>query len=69
MLELILAFLLCAVVGKIADSENLSAIVWGCATFVVVILCMAIPLPYLRLGVALVVMFVLLMLYKMYAKV
>ena len=67
MLELLLALLLCAVMAKIADSEGLSGLLWGCLTFLVTLGCLLIPIPFLRLGIALVLMFVILTAYKMTA--
>lgn len=69
MLELLLAFLLCAVMAKVADSEGLSGLLWGCLTFIVVLGSLVIPIPFLRLGIALVAMFVILTVYKIVAKV
>lgn len=69
MLELILAFLLCAVMAKVADADGLSGIIWGCITFVIALACLLIPIPFLRLGVAMVLVFAAMLGYKMVAQV
>ncbi|GEM_PF-1363612 len=69
MLEILLAFLLVAVMAKVADSDNMSAIIWGCVTFLVCLGCLFIPIPFLRLGIAIIIVFAAMTGYKMIAKV
>lgn len=52
MFELIFGFAVCVAVGKLAEKNGGSAIVWGGMTFVLCLVSMLIPLPYLRMLVA-----------------
>jgi hypothetical protein len=58
MLELIVGVLAIVAMGKIASADNQSPIIWGSVTLLLVIGCMFIPMPFLRVGVAFVLAFV-----------
>lgn len=68
MLEIILAILLCGIMYKIADQEQLSGVAWGGLTMLVCVASVFVPLPYLRVIIAGVAMFVAMIIYKIVAR-
>ena len=65
MFELFLIPFAVAAMAKIADYEEQSALTWGAATLGLTILALfTIPLPFARILIALLVAFVLLMIFK-----
>jgi hypothetical protein len=65
MFELIVAILLIVAMLKIANADNQSPVLWGGVTFLVAAACIAlIPLPFIRLGIAGVVVFLAMIGYK-----
>lgn len=65
MLELFLGIGVCVLMGKIATADNLSAPIWFVITFVLCVLSLFMPLPYLRFLAAGFVAFVSMIGYKM----
>jgi hypothetical protein len=59
MLELILIFVACAAVGRIAEMDRRSSFGWGLITFLICMASLYIPLPYLRVGIGVLITFVL----------
>jgi hypothetical protein len=61
---------ICAVVAmyKIADADGRSGLVWGVITLFIVFGCFAIPLPFLRVLIALIIAFVALMVRKGFSR-
>ena len=68
MLELILGIGVCVTMGKIASTDNQSATIWFVLTFVLCVLSLFIPLPYLRFLAAGFAAFVAMIGYKMATK-
>jgi hypothetical protein len=66
MIELLMIAAVVVAMGKIADIENRSALVWGALALVLSIgMMFAMPtLPYLRVGIAFVLLFILMMVMK-----
>jgi hypothetical protein len=64
MLEIGLLVAACVAMGKIADADGRSAMVWGLITLGLCAASLLIPLPMLRILIAAVVSFVLLMVAK-----
>ncbi|HUG90430.1 MAG TPA: hypothetical protein VML55_06335 [Planctomycetaceae bacterium] len=61
MLEVALGIALCVIIGKIADADGQSGIIWGAVTFLLCFASLAIALPFLRIlfaGVAAVVLMI-----------
>jgi hypothetical protein len=54
----------CIAMGKIADAEGRSAVVWGIITLVFCLASLAIPLPFVRILLAVLVAFIALMVAK-----
>jgi len=52
MIEIILGVVLCAGMAKIASADDQSGIVWGFVTFIILLGCLAIPIPYVRVLIA-----------------
>jgi hypothetical protein len=68
MFELIVGFLAIGAMVKIADADNQSSLLWGAATFGLIVLCsILIPLPFLRIGIAFVLAFIAMTAYKVIA--
>jgi hypothetical protein len=67
MLELVVGIMAVVAMGKIASADNQSPILWGSLTLLLVIGCMFIPLPFLRVGLAFVVAFVAMIGFKVAA--
>ena len=67
MLEL--AMIVAAVVAmvRIASADDQSPLIWGLVTFGICVLCLGIPLPLIRVGIALVLSFLAMTLYKVVA--
>ena len=59
MLELLVLVGVCIAIGKIASADGKSGFLWGMVALLLCFLSMAIPLPFLRLGIAGVATFVL----------
>jgi succinate-acetate transporter protein len=57
---------ICAVIAmaKVADADGRSGLVWGIITVFIVVGCFFIPLPFLRVLIALIIAFVALMVRK-----
>ena len=54
-MELVRVIFAIVVMVRVADAENRSPIIWGAATFLLCMLSLAIPLPFLRILIALAV--------------
>ena len=52
MLELVVGIMAVAAVAKVAAADNQSPILWGSLTLALVVGCMFIPMPFLRVGLA-----------------
>ena len=64
MLEIIVGIMAVVAMAKVASADNQSPIIWGSVTFVLVIACLFIPMPFLRVGLAFVLAFVAMIGYK-----
>ena len=64
MCEIVMCVFVIVAMVKIASHEDLSPWVWGAISFAICILSLAIPLPFIRVGVALVLSFAAMMLYN-----
>ena len=64
MIEIGLAIAACVAMAKIADADARSSIVWGIITLAICAASFAIPLPFLRVLLAFIVAFVLMMVAK-----
>jgi hypothetical protein len=64
MFEIGLAVAACVAMGKIADADGRSAIVWGLSTLGLCLASVLIPLPFLRILLAALVAFIALMVAK-----
>lgn len=64
MIEIVVLIACTVLMMKIADHEQLSSIIWGAITAGLCILCLAIPLPYFRMLIALGLSFVLMTVYN-----
>lgn len=65
MLEIIVAIMLIVLIVKVADRDGQSTLLWGAVTFVAAAACIAlIPLPFLRLGIAGLIVFAAMIGYK-----
>ena len=58
MLEIIVGIMAVVAMAKVASADNQSPIIWGSVTLVLVIACLFIPMPFLRVGLAFVLAFV-----------
>lgn len=67
MFELALGIALCVVMGKVASTENRSGLAWGFITLGLLVGCLFIPLPFLRVLIAGVLSVVAMTLYKIIA--
>ena len=63
-MEIAIAIAAIGAMAKIADADGRSAIIWGLITFGTCAASIAIPLPFLRILLAFVVAFVLMMVAK-----
>ncbi len=63
-IEIALAIAACGAMAKIADADGRSSIIWGVITFVICAASFAIPLPFLRVLLAFIVAFALMMVAK-----
>jgi hypothetical protein len=52
MLEVGLGIAMCVIIGKIADADGQSGVIWGAVTFLLCIGSLAVPLPFLRIMIA-----------------
>jgi hypothetical protein len=52
LLELVVGAVVCGTIGRIANADNRSPILWACVTAALCVACLAIPVPILRLVVA-----------------
>ncbi len=68
MFEIILAIILCVGMSRIADNEGLSKLTWGMITLAVCVGSLIIPLAFIRIVLAGVLVFVLMIVYKVVAK-
>jgi succinate-acetate transporter protein len=64
MIEIALAIAACGAMAKIADADGRSSIAWGVITLAICAASFAIPLPFLRVLLAFIVAFVLMMVAK-----
>ena len=64
MIEIGLLIAACVGMGKVADADGRSAMIWGIITLVVGLASLAIPLPLLRVLLACVVVFIIMMVSK-----
>lgn len=64
MFEFGIAIAACVAMGKIADAEGRSAVVWGAITMGLCLASLAIPLPYLRFFLAGLAAFIAMMVAK-----
>ena len=64
MLEIGRVVAACAAMGKIADADGRSSIIWGTITLGLCLASLAIPLPFLRVLLAGVVAFIVMMIAK-----
>jgi hypothetical protein len=68
MFEIIVGIGVCVVMGKIAGQDGHSGWIWGLITFGLCAACIVIPLPFLRLGIAGILSFAGLIVYKIVAQ-
>jgi len=64
MLELLMLFFVCLAMGKVADADGRSSLIWGGITFVLCIVSLSIPLPYMRFLIVVAVVILLMTLTK-----
>ena len=64
MVEIALGIAACGAMAKIADADGRSGIVWGVITLALCAVSVAVPLPFLRIILAFVVAFILMMVAK-----
>lgn len=55
--EFLVAIFAIVAMVKIADHEGMSSVVWGFVTFGLIVLCGVIPLPFVRVMIALALAF------------
>lgn len=67
MLEIIVMVAAVVAIVRIASADDQSTVVWGFVTFGLCVLCLAIPLPLIRVGIAFALSFVAMILYKVVA--
>lgn len=67
-LEIALIIGTCVIMSRIAEADDESGIIWGSVTFLLCLAGMLVPLPFLRVFVAGVVAFVLMLVYKIIRK-
>ena len=65
MIEVGLGIAACFAVAKVASVENESGIIWGAITFLLCAVSLLVPLPFLRIFIAGLLAFVLMIVYKM----
>lgn len=65
MIEIGLGIAACVIMAKIASADDESPLIWGLATFGLCFLSLFIPLPFLRILLAWVASFVLMIVVKM----
>ena len=68
MFELVLLLLASSAMGRVAAADGKSGWLWGMVNVVVCILCLYIPLPFLRIGLGSVVTFVGMICYNAFAE-
>lgn len=64
MFEIALVVVSCAAMAKIADADGRSGFVWGSITLALCLVSLAVPLPFLRVLLAALLSFVLMMVAK-----
>ena len=52
MMEWLMIVGMCVFMARVADAENRSGLLWGLLTFVLCLLCLGIPLAFLRVIIA-----------------
>ena len=67
MFEIIVAIGVCVVMAKIASEDDLPGAMWFLITFLLCVASVAIPLPFIRVLIAGVVSFSVMIVYKMRA--
>ena len=67
MLELVIGIAAVVAMARIASAENMSSVIWGSLTLALVVACMVIPVPFLRVGLAFGLAFVAMIGYKVAA--
>lgn len=67
MFEILIAGAAVVAMSRIASTENMSSIIWGAATFGICVLCLAIPFPLIRMGIAFMLAFAAMTVYKIVA--
>ena len=68
MCEWVMCVFVIVAMVKVASHEDLSPWVWGAASFAICILCLLIPLPFVRIIIALVLSFVAMTAYNYYQR-
>jgi hypothetical protein len=68
MFEIGLGLALCVLMGKIADVDGQSALLWGAITFLLCLASLLIPIPHARFLIAGVVAFTAMIVVKMIRK-
>lgn len=58
MIEILIGIAAIVAMSRIASAENKSPVIWGAVTFGICVLCLAIPLPLIRMGIAFMLAFV-----------
>jgi hypothetical protein len=64
MVEIVLVIATCGAMAKIADADGRSSVVWGMITLAICAASFAIPLPFLRVLLAFIAAFVVMMVAK-----
>lgn len=64
MCEIVMCAFVVVAMVKIASHEDLSPWVWGAISLAVCVLCLLIPLPFIRVGIALVLSFAVMIVYN-----
>ena len=67
MFEIIMCIAVVVAMVRIASADGQSARLWGLITFLLVLASLFLPLPFIRVGIAFVVAFVAMFVYKVVA--
>lgn len=64
MIELVVMLACIVLMARVAEFENRSGVIWGSVTLVLCLACFSIPLPYVRVLIALVISYIALSVYN-----
>ena len=67
MIEILIAVAAVTAMYRIASADDQSPLLWGAVTFGLCVLCLVIPLPMIRMGIAFALSFVAMIAYKVVA--